>query len=333
MTLDEIHQFFKMYADKTTSLVLPAFEQEEIDDWVNSGIIKFTKTRYSGANPKRESFEQTQKRIDDLRTLVAEETLTCSTGTIKPNSYTADLTSLDFTYWLALGEEVLMGYQSVNDADTETASGSLVIGQIYRVITNTVTNDGTEYAVGDYFVSAHADYTGTGSCILQSQSRVPVTESTVDTYTEFLDNPYSSHILHYDDAHPLRLFYQHSVELIGDGNYGVVRYYLRYLKEPQKIDIITDQDGSIVEGILYEVRGDTFTYGPVASEVEYAVGDTFFGVAAVDASTAGAGTAHITIDLPVHTHDEIVKIAVNMALENIEQPRYQTHTVEVGTME
>ena len=179
MTLDEIHQFFKMYADKTTSLVLAAFEQEEIDDWVNSGIRKFTETRYSGVNPKREAFEQTQKRIDDLRTLVAEETLTCSTGTVKPNSYIADLTSLDFTYWLALGEEVLMGYQSVNDADTEVASGSLVIGEVYRVITDTVTNAGTTYAVGDYFVSAHADYTGSGACILQSQSRVPVTESTI----------------------------------------------------------------------------------------------------------------------------------------------------------
>ena len=38
-------------------------------------------------------------------------------------------------------------------------------------------------------------------------------------------------------------------------------------------------------------------------------------------------------DLPEHTHDEIVKIATSMMLENIEQPRYRTHMAEVGTME
>ena len=38
-------------------------------------------------------------------------------------------------------------------------------------------------------------------------------------------------------------------------------------------------------------------------------------------------------DLPEHTHDEVVKLAASMMLENIEQPRYQTHMNEVGTME
>lgn len=42
--------------------------------FLNAGLDKFWKTRYSQNNYKRESFEQTQKRIDDLRTLVTEET-------------------------------------------------------------------------------------------------------------------------------------------------------------------------------------------------------------------------------------------------------------------
>lgn len=40
--------------------------------FLNAGLDKFWKTRYSENNFKRESFEQTQKRIDDLRTLVTE---------------------------------------------------------------------------------------------------------------------------------------------------------------------------------------------------------------------------------------------------------------------
>lgn len=38
--------------------------------WLNKGLEKFWKTRYSGLNTKKTSFEQDQKRIDDLRTLV-----------------------------------------------------------------------------------------------------------------------------------------------------------------------------------------------------------------------------------------------------------------------
>ena len=38
-------------------------------------------------------------------------------------------------------------------------------------------------------------------------------------------------------------------------------------------------------------------------------------------------------DLPEHTHDEIVKNAASMALENIEAPRYQTHQYELNKVE
>lgn len=38
--------------------------------FLNAGLDEFWKTRYSGYNVKREAFEQTQKRTDDLRTLV-----------------------------------------------------------------------------------------------------------------------------------------------------------------------------------------------------------------------------------------------------------------------
>lgn len=38
-------------------------------------------------------------------------------------------------------------------------------------------------------------------------------------------------------------------------------------------------------------------------------------------------------DLPVHTHEEIVKMAVSSILEGISDPRYKTHQLEVGKME
>lgn len=48
--------------------------------FLNAGLDKFWKTRYSQNNPKVKGFEQIQKRIDDLRTLVAEVTLVPDTA-------------------------------------------------------------------------------------------------------------------------------------------------------------------------------------------------------------------------------------------------------------
>lgn len=237
MTISEMHTHFKLELDKTSSLdEIPSFLPEEIDLWLNKGIMKFIKTRYSGINFKKESFEETQKRIDDLRTLVTEATISggnLTTGTDKPNSFVADLSSLSDTYMFTLGEEVTISY---NDIRTPT---------------------------------------------VDSTKRQGIKEATVNNYRSLIDNPYSEHNLHYEEAQPLRLFQGNNVELITDGDYDVTEYHIRYIKEPSEVDYDTPTN----------------------------------------------------CDLPDHTHDEIVKIAVNMALENIEQPRYQTHANEVNTME
>ena len=231
-----MHTFFKLEMDKsiTAGLDLPAFEAEEIDYWLNEAIRKFVKTRYSGQNLKGESFEQSQKRIDDLRTLIEEEDLTPSSGGSddKPNSFIASLTSLSETYWMTISEEVIIQYTKLGDSSTST-------------------------------------------------KRQGVTQCTADTYRSHIDDPYSEHILHYEMAKPLRLFKGDSVELITDGNYDVTKYWIRYLKKPTEVVHSTGTD----------------------------------------------------CDLPDHTHNEIVKIAANMALENVEQPRYQTHVREVGSIE
>jgi len=232
MTISDMHIAFKLELDKIDSLQYPGFTTNEIDYWLNRAIREFVKTRYSGINSKREGFEQSQKRIDDLRTLVREVTVPCTiTGAIKPNGYvlTNGFSNAQFStavYWLSLGEEVSI-----------TPTG--------------------------------------GSTIRQG-----VTEVTYDEYTYEVDNPYSTYILHYGKAKPLRLFYNNTIEFISDGNYTVNNAYIRYIKSP----II----------VVYST---------------------------------------VNCDLPEHTHDEVVSLAVRLALENIEQPRYQTYSQEVSVME
>ena len=236
MAIQEMHIAVKLGLDKSTALELPAFEPEEIDLWLNEAILLFTKTRYSGNNAKKESFEQTQKRINDLSTLVtdAEDAgtlgLALTTSVDYPNSYVAS-SAWPTDYMFSVAEEV----------GTDTVNG------------------------------------------VASVNRWGVTQCTFDEYRQKIDDPYSEHILHYNSAKPLRLFDDTNVRLITDSNYTLDRYYLTYIRVPATVDVVS--------------------------------------VTTVDC------------DLPDHTHNEIVSISVDLMLENIEQPRVQTHNQITRSME
>jgi hypothetical protein len=107
MIAREMQIAFEMEASFQDPTVKPT--SYEIFWWINRSIEVFIKTRWDGNNPKGEGFEQTQKRIDDLRTLVKEPTssLAISAGTVKPNSYTAPIPA---DYMFTLGEEVTISY-------------------------------------------------------------------------------------------------------------------------------------------------------------------------------------------------------------------------------
>jgi len=296
MTISEMHTAFKLELDKTNSLQYPSFTSIEIDYWLNKAIKEFVKTRYSGVNYKKEGFEQTQKRIDDLRTLVREVTVPCTTtGAIKSIG-TTNIISYVLTdgfnntvfvaapYWLSLGEEVLL----------------------------TLTNPAGTIRQG-------------------------VTEVTSDDYQSEIDNPYSSYILHYRSAKPLRLFYNNTIEFISDSTYVVTSAYVRYIKQPVPVNytaVTGVVSGNILPGRRYIVAtAGTITYNGIS----YAVGVTFLGVEGVTTfvSAGGATVNFVATDceLPEQSHDEVVALAVQLVLENIEQPRQQSYSQQVAIME
>lgn len=227
MDIETMHIAVKLELDKTSALELPSFEPEEIDFWLNTGIRKFVKGRYSGVNAKRQSFEETQKRIEDLKPLVinAEVDVTTSNTYVNQQGYKID-GFLPTDQWFTLLEQVL-------------------------IIIDT------------------------------AEIRTGVTQCTHDELPQKLDDPYSEHILHYNTAKPLRLISNNTVEFITDGNYSVSLYLLTYLRKPTTVVL----------------------------------------------------SSGIDCDLPEHTHDEIVKLTVQMMLESIEQPRYNTYSNEVANME
>lgn len=105
MTPLQMQTAFELEVGLIDSTVKPL--TTDIFYWLNQAVNKFVKTRYSGINYKRESFEQTQKRTDDLRSLIKEVTITPSSGTNKPNSYIA---TIPVDYLFTIGEEVTISY-------------------------------------------------------------------------------------------------------------------------------------------------------------------------------------------------------------------------------
>ena len=77
-------------------------KSSDTEYWLNVALDKFWKTRYSANNYKVEGFEQTQKRIDDLRTLVKEITYTDDITTVNNSLYTVQLPA---DYIILLGDK------------------------------------------------------------------------------------------------------------------------------------------------------------------------------------------------------------------------------------
>lgn len=120
MTVAEMHIQFKVGLDKSDTFSNPNFEPEEIDLWLNKAQEKFVKSRYSH-DMKQETFEETQKRTDDLREVITEVAQAPSVVQVpvKPNGILFDLPSGNTAqpvYWFAINEECKIVYQNCNDS-------------------------------------------------------------------------------------------------------------------------------------------------------------------------------------------------------------------------
>ena len=198
-------------------------KSDDIEYWLNVGLDRFVKTRYSGVNAKGEGFEQSQKRIDDLRTLV----------TSKLYQYPPD-NVYNFIY--------VFRYATPITQEQLDSSDYLDLYKYANIIRYQATvPDDYMFALGDdaYIVSNNNQWvTDTDGNFIPK--RVPVTEATSENITEKINNSLSEYRLHRNYAKPLRLFANNKIELYSSNDYIVEAYLLTYLKKPIKIDLSTN---------------------------------------------------------------------------------------------
>jgi len=70
MTIQDFHNNFNIEVDKTLDFEYPYMLPEQIDYWLNKAQDRFIKERLYPKDPRAKGFEETQKRIEDLRTIV-----------------------------------------------------------------------------------------------------------------------------------------------------------------------------------------------------------------------------------------------------------------------
>lgn len=103
MTASEVNIAILQKLDKTSSLELPAFEQEEIEFWVNDTILKFIDDV---------DIDETQIDIDDIKNLIVpSSTLSVSSSNYYPNNYCFNLPS---NYYRYLSDNVSITFTGIN---------------------------------------------------------------------------------------------------------------------------------------------------------------------------------------------------------------------------
>lgn len=181
-----------MIKNKLTSDTLFAF--------INEAIDQFWKTRYSGLNTKQQGFEQSQKRIDDLRTLIKTKKYTSNDIKIEENVYKITLPE---DYVILLGDSAY-----IKPSDTFNNG----INKCWQKDKN-----------GKYIAK-----------------RCDTIESTIETIDSQLQNNLSEHKLKYTFARPLKLIQGNEIALYTDGKYKISEYDINYLIRPSKINSSDD---------------------------------------------------------------------------------------------
>lgn len=72
-----------------------------------------------------------------------------------------------------------------------------------------------------------------------------VLEGTIETVNRMLENSLSEHILHHNQAKPIRVYTDNKIVLYTDGNYSINKYTLTYLRKAK--DIGTDLKSEYTE--------------------------------------------------------------------------------------
>ena len=115
MTIEEMHIAVNLGVQKIASFQVDNLLPQEIDHELNDAMESFIKQRYTPmGNKYQRGFEQSQKRIDDLRALVVDSRTKCFYAGESITGYKIDRAPLPMDY-MFLVSAIADNYQACND--------------------------------------------------------------------------------------------------------------------------------------------------------------------------------------------------------------------------
>lgn len=251
MTISEMHILFKLAIDKVGNSSLPYFEPEAIDLILNYSIKAVYKQKITGNNALRQGAEETEKRRVDLQTMItgySSDTFVVNSDN-KPYGKFVEVPS---NLFYLLDEEVCIFNKN---CQKEVASENIVEGVMYKVVGTSVVYNSVTYTNGKTFIGTTATtYIPTNAKVYEA-SRVNVLPIRNDQYNTLILDPFNrpneNRILKLDyGIISSKLYY----ELIGSKDIEILKYYLRYYKNPATVKITsTAVDCDLPEIIHQEI--------------------------------------------------------------------------------
>lgn len=119
MTAAQMQLSFKQGMDKFDSKNYPNLEPEEIDLVLNQAQDVFVKQRYGYNNTKKESFEETQKRTEDLKALVVTQNIIPLANISDNINSNANFVTLPTDHWFTIQELTNVTFTDCGISKTE----------------------------------------------------------------------------------------------------------------------------------------------------------------------------------------------------------------------
>jgi len=98
MNVTQMHLAVQLGVDKINSLQADMLLSEELDIELNKSMVRFINLKYGKNNIYNKGFEESQKRVDDLRTLVTEYSATTAYKEQYSNKFWVDTFTLPSNY-------------------------------------------------------------------------------------------------------------------------------------------------------------------------------------------------------------------------------------------
>jgi hypothetical protein len=191
--------------DKSDGLNYPNMQPEEIDVFLNLAQDRWTKQRYGENNPGRISFEESQKRSEDLKELIKTKYVNTFSinGTYENINKNSVIIPLESDHWFIVQEYAVMTYPGCNKTiNIPSFPYDLAGGR-------TTTVSGVEVEV---IPISHLEY---GK--LNTGNKDPFNQP--------------------DNTKILRLMYNNNVELIFPEGSSMIAYKMRYIKKPTRVSL------------------------------------------------------------------------------------------------